>query len=460
MTHTPNPIAQGFAQGVANFAQAYTNQKQQQNAQRIVNDPNSTPIQKAMALASVGQEKLAASAYSDMAKTEQSKIAQANDAKVMQSMGISGQENSSQSQQPATSTPNMQDLSKQIQNRALPQEMPMGGFGLTGKQYAPVPQLPQQSQEASGTPQTMSDVLMSKSIPELLDLQGKLQDPNKQKMIGKYIDAKQKEDANSTKIQVANLKNQQRQKEFDASQYQQERSYSTTMSDDFVKEIEGLNNALPIKEQALNLAQQAIDSGDVGALSGANLSRRFNLPELNSPAGSGLNLASKIFLVGNLADVTARAQNKYLEQVMATAFPMAGQSMAANNIVMEGVRASFNLSKAKQEIGAQLIQEDLKRLGYVDKDISYRTQERLKPIEENILNKMSYRSKVIQETEKSEEQLIKKANKQVPNGTFLTRRMLRVIARTVKNDTNAALERAHDLGYKIPTNKQLEEWQK
>jgi hypothetical protein len=47
-----------FSQALGQVVQGYTQGKKVEEAKAIINNPKSTPIQQAMALASIGQEKL------------------------------------------------------------------------------------------------------------------------------------------------------------------------------------------------------------------------------------------------------------------------------------------------------------------------------------------------------------------------------------------------------------------
>lgn len=56
-------------QGISQAFQTYSQMKKNEEAQSVINDPKSTPIQKAMALANIGQEKLGTEVYKKAADT-------------------------------------------------------------------------------------------------------------------------------------------------------------------------------------------------------------------------------------------------------------------------------------------------------------------------------------------------------------------------------------------------------
>jgi len=63
--HTLQPKQDTFGKALQNVS----NEMKMASAQKVINDPNSTPIQKAMALASIGQEKLGSDVYKQSAKS-------------------------------------------------------------------------------------------------------------------------------------------------------------------------------------------------------------------------------------------------------------------------------------------------------------------------------------------------------------------------------------------------------
>jgi len=254
-----------------------------------------------------------------------------------------------------------------------------------------------------------------------------------------------------------NEKREQEKEKFKQQVFQKDRDWNTQMSADFRKHITGIKRSLPATEAALQLSRNAIESGELGPWSANNLASILGRPELLSASGAALNLAAKENLLGNLARVSGRAQNKWLEQVALSAFPRAGQSMAANLTIQEGIEADLALRKAQSDAYDLISQQDMQKQGYEGADIEKRVNEAIRPIEDEILKRTSYRTRSIYEGEKSQKELSKLANKKAPFGTPLTREMFRVMLRKT-GSPEKAIERAKQLGYVIYPTEKIQEY--
>lgn len=257
---------------------------------------------------------------------------------------------------------------------------------------------------------------------------------------------------------------QQNKEKFQQNIFEKDRDWNTKMSDDFRKYIIGIKRSIPQTEAALSLSRTAIESGELGAWSANNLAGILGRPELLTASGAALNLAAKENLLGNLARVSGRAQNKWLEQVAIGAFPRAGQSLAANLTVQEGIEADLALRKAKAEAYDLISEQDMKKQGYEGADIEKRVNAAIQPVEDEILKRTAYRTRSIYEQEKGPKELAKIANKQPPTGTPLTRGMFQVyFNKTDKNldiqeRSKAAIKKAKQLGYVIYPDAKVQEY--
>jgi len=459
-----NPIQQGILSGV----QEISKQVQIARVQKLLDDPRATPIQKAMLLASLGHEKLGSDILKQTANQSALQQIQEN---LSRNLGMSNPEQRDRSWVPDMSgrTPTIRpnEPVNQVQPGAEPQgTLTQPGFTPNAPAMAArnatalnQPQvIPQGGNVPMGAPQATPMLQQRQIAPE--------------KEIAAYEQAAQEAAAihdkdalnfyqnKANQIRKSLRANEKLQRDIFAS----ERDYASKETEGFRKNLQGLRESLPVKEQALQLARQALSSGDVGVFSGSNLARITGIPAFESAAGAGLNLAAKEFLVGNLSQVSARAQNRWLEQVMSTAFPRAGQSQEANETVMEGVQASYDLAKAKLDISNALEEQDRATLGYVGKDIDSRVEKALQPRSKEILDRLSYRTRVYWEKEKGDRGLSKVANQKVPQGTPLTRQMYQVLYRktdpklSMEEREKKTIERAKMQGYKIYNNAQVNEF--
>lgn len=458
-----NPIQQGILSGV----QEISKQVQIARVQKLLDDPRATPIQKAMLLASLGHEKLGSDILKQTANQSALQQIQEN---LARNMGIGG---SNPEGRDRSWVPDMSGRTPTIRpnepvNEVQPGAEPQGTQTQPG--FSP---------GAPAMAARNATALKTQGVPQMGNVpQGTPQVAPQQRQISPEQEANAYEQAaqqaasvgnHPVATQYANKANQIRKDARENARMQRdvfesERDYAAKETESFRKNLQGLRESLPVKEQALQLARQALASKDVGIFSGSNLARITGINAFESAAGAGLNLAAKEFLVGNLSQVSARAQNRWLEQVMSTAFPRAGQSQEANETVMEGVQASYDLAKAKLDISNALEEQDRATLGYVGKDIDSRVEKALQPKAKEILDRLSYRTRVYWEKEKGDRGLSKIANQKVPNGTPLTRQMYQVLYRktdpklATEKREEKAIERAKMLGYKIYNNAQVNEF--
>lgn len=460
-----NPIQQGVLSGV----QEISKQVQVARVQKLLDDPKASTIQKAMALASLGHEKLGSDLLKQQANQSALQQIQEN---LRQNLGMGQQESNPQGRDRSW-LPDMSGRTPTIRpNEPVNQVQP-------GAEPQGTPSQPGFSPNAPAMAARNATALNTQGVPQMGNVpQATPQVMPQQRQISLEQEAEAYENAaqqaamlgnHPVAVQYANKANQIRKDARESAKMQRdvfesERDYAAKETESFRKNLQGLRESLPVKEQALQLARQALASKDVGIFSGSNLARITGIPAFESAAGAGLNLAAKEFLVGNLSQVSARAQNRWLEQVMSTAFPRAGQSQEANETVMEGVQASYDLAKAKLDISNALEEQDRATLGYVGKDIDSRVEKALQPKAKEILDRLSYRTRVYWEKEKGDRGLSKIANQKVPNGTPLTRQMYQVLYRKTdpklptEEREEKAIERAKMLGYKIYNNDQVNEF--
>lgn len=241
--------------------------------------------------------------------------------------------------------------------------------------------------------------------------------------------------------------------------FESERDYNTKLSSDFGKVASGLRQSIPRKQNALDLARSAIESGNVGYFSGNKLADITGIDAFRDTSGASLALAMKENLVSNLSRVSAKSQNLWLEKVMSGAFPRVGQSQEANLVVQEALEAELALDKAEVDIYNQLAQQDIQKQGYVGGDIEQRTFAALEPIENEIKDRTAYRTRVLFEKEKGQKELFKLTDKKPPRGTPLTRGMFQALLKKT-GTPEKAIVRAKQLGYVIYPNAKVEEYTK
>jgi hypothetical protein len=427
-------IAQGFGAGLQNLAQGYVQAREKQAQQQqmemdFANFDKYSPIQQATITAKYAGQPAAAAFLKN-----------AGQRKAYQDF-FGGGENILPGQ---TTAPNVSQLQNAMQVAAVGDQMqaPSPMNAMRAAQAIPQP----------ATPQAPGINPVAQMSDEKLR-QGILQFPELEKGFKAELEGREAERNRAQKAE-----------KFQQDVFQKDRDWNTKVSEDFRKYITGIKRSLPATEAALNLSRNSIESGELGPWSANNLAAILGRPELLTASGAALNLAAKENLLGNLARGSGRAHNTWLEQVAIGAFPRAGQSLAANLTVQEGIEADLALRKAQSDAYDLISEQDMKKQGYEGADIEKRVNAAVQPMEDEILKRTAYRTRSIYEGEKGPKELAKMINKKPPSGTPLTRGMFQVFFnKTDKNldlraRSSQAIKKAKQLGYIIYPDAKVQEY--
>jgi len=230
--------------------------------------------------------------------------------------------------------------------------------------------------------------------------------------------------------------------------FESERGYHTQFSKEQEKEAENLRTSLSKKEMSLDLSRNAVESGEVGGLSLANLAKRLNIPEWQTMKGAQLETAIKENLLSNMSRVSAKGQNIWFEQRLNSMMAQIGKSQEANLAAQEILEGEVALDRAYLTNFDKISQDDMQQYGFVKKDIAKRAREQSKPLEKEIMQRTAYRLKEQEEQEKGLPSLQKSIGKNVIKGTPLTLAMAKLYKEKFgKNALNVAQKN----GYYIPT---------
>lgn len=242
-------------------------------------------------------------------------------------------------------------------------------------------------------------------------------------------------------------------------QFAEERKYQTARGLKGAERIAGVETSMGKKEMALDMARLAVESGEVGAFSKANLAQRLGIPELQTASGAALVTAGKENLLGNMSRVSARAQNIWFEKRLADMFPKIGQSKEANLTTQEMLEGEALIDRSLVEKYNQLEQEDIQKYGFAKGDVEKRARKEIEPLEKEIFNRTVYRMKQLEELEKNPIDQLRMVGKKVQSGTPLT---LTMASNYIKKygDLQKALSAARKNGYKIPTKQELTFYEK
>lgn len=243
------------------------------------------------------------------------------------------------------------------------------------------------------------------------------------------------------------------------AQFQEERKYHERGAKQTEERATKLRASLPKKKMALNFAKDAVLSGDVGRFSLANLAERTGIKELQTAKGSQLITAGKENLIGNLSNVSAKAQNQWLEQRFATMFPEIGKSKWANLTTEAMLEADTEIDEVYLKNYDQIAQEDMQKYNFVRRDIDQRVEAASQAEQKDIMQKASYKTRQIYEAEQGTSKMIDNYQKPVPKGTPLTPEMAKIFYEKYNRDAKKAIENAEKLGYFIPTQDEAKRWQ-
>ena len=241
-------------------------------------------------------------------------------------------------------------------------------------------------------------------------------------------------------------------------QFNQDRQYAHATNKATHDAMRATADKLPTLELVLNMAEQAVSSGEVSQLSRANLAKRLGIKELNSPEGAALDFAVKQYLIHNISDVSAKGLNMFLEKVALSSFAQTGESEENNLIKLMASRVELQLAKAKTEAYQEQLKEDLEKYGAEQPFIDQRMEPRLRAKQKEIVDRGSYKIRTLKEQHKGMKALDKKWNKSVTQGTPLTPKMFSIIQRHSQSPQEA-IQKAKDLGYTILSKEQIQAYE-
>jgi hypothetical protein len=258
--------------------------------------------------------------------------------------------------------------------------------------------------------------------------------------------------------QQKKYENELNQHKISDKRFEQERKYHTEFSKPAEEKVNATIKDMPQQLFVLENARNAVETGELGSWSKdhwANILPAEMGKALRSPEGASLETLSKFNLVGSLRDVTARAQNMYMEKIMRGAFAEIGKSKEANLAAHEVLEGGFAEELAHAKEFAKLANEDMQNFGYVRKDIDRRASDAAWPEQKRIMERTAYRTKELEENVKTPEQLEKSINKKVTPGTPLTSKMGKVFAKKF-GSYEKGIEEAQKRGYSVPSDQDFE----
>lgn len=247
----------------------------------------------------------------------------------------------------------------------------------------------------------------------------------------------------------------ERQKAAGEKRFESERKYHTQFSKPAEEKITGMRESTLKKQNALEYARNAIESGDVGALSlnaFADMIGGKAGDALRTAKGAQLTTAAKENLLSNMSRVSAKAQNVWFEKRLNDMFPKTGQPKLTNLTTQEMLEGENLYERAYVNAFDKLSEEDMNQYGYVRKDIDKRVSKDMADKEREIFDRSLYRMREIQEEEMGIKKLEANLNKKVDKGTPLTETNAKLLLKKYGKD---ALKVATSLGYDVPSDEEF-----
>lgn len=136
---------------------------------------------------------------------------------------------------------------------------------------------------------------------------------------------------------------------------------------------------LPMKENALEVMKDAIQTGNLGTFSLDYLADLTGLEGLRSAEGAQFKTASKEFFLGNLGRIGAKGLNQMMEKVVMEMSPLIGRKPEANLAVAEILQAELDVSRKESELIHDLGQSYKEKHGHYPDDLSDRVYKELRP---------------------------------------------------------------------------------
>jgi len=230
----------------------------------------------------------------------------------------------------------------------------------------------------------------------------------------------------------------------------------------YLQEIDKESKSLSLQENAGRQMLQAIRTGNLDFFSSDNLANF--MPEnlaIGFRTGSGqLFLTSgKEWLLGDLSRAGARP-NMWIEQQISTALPKIGTSPEAQEIAVIAKLSETELKREKIKLSNEIASNSLRDNGYYPEDIAQQVEKNIKPIANEIQDKLAYRIQVLIDREKGQEAILREMENEKKDikGKILTVERAKILKQKFNGDSEKAINWAKKHNYKIPTPAEYQRW--
>lgn len=265
------------------------------------------------------------------------------------------------------------------------------------------------------------------------------------------VNLAEKANPGSGKTVADYLTNKMKSGDKEAIQIRKEnRAAQTDISKKAQEQNIGKRTIINDQRRNLNLALDAVQSGDVGAFGVNSFADLFGEAGKRFKGAKAIQLdtATKGLLFDNINKVSAKGTNLWLEKVAKTALPELGKTEEANESLIKIAMANLDIEEKQLDIQDELIQKYIQAGLPVPSNIEKLTNDILQPYAEQVQNKLAYDTRVIYEREKGPNFL--GSLEKVPKGTPLTLEKRDALLKKFGGDKEQVKKIAKQLGYSIP----------
>jgi hypothetical protein len=239
-----------------------------------------------------------------------------------------------------------------------------------------------------------------------------------------------------------------------------DRAFHSKTSEPVVESANALLKEEPTKKGLNAQLRRDISSGETSGLL-PFLVDKMGLESYRNPESARFTSEIKNKFVASLADIPGARPNMFIERVLSTAQPQIGRSTEANLSVLDlnDFVDDLNYERARQI--RNIAKEDRKELGYVRNDVEERAEEKMGNYANKRQDQMAYdiRKRHEDNIEDDADLLNEIIGKNVPEGTPVTRRTMRLLMIKNKDDAKKAVQEAKRLGMVFPLKETYERYE-
>lgn len=231
-------------------------------------------------------------------------------------------------------------------------------------------------------------------------------------------------------------------------QLENKRNFEFERAKPVLLEADELSKTFNARKSNLNLAETAINEGNLGGFDSDYLAEIFNYEPLRSKSGAQLKSAVKDNFIKTISSVGSRP-NQWVEQQVDSAMIKLGKSKEANLAINEIAKAQLDIEEQRLKNIYEISDKYEKDFGFVPGKIGRLADEATKSYTDLRQEQLAYSLRELYEKEQGPNQMARL--KKVTQGTPLTKEMAKVLLEKTKDDKEKAIKLAEQLGYTLPS---------